>query len=162
MTPKQTLFVAEYLVDLNAGKAALRSGYSPNSAETIGFENLKKPSIAAAIQAEMDKRVEKIGITAEMVVREIGKLAFANLQDFYNVNGSLKEIHELPRDIAAALSSTKVNLTESCAVQEVKLHDKRGSLELLGRHFKLFTDKTELTGADGASLDLTVNFVKPE
>ncbi len=36
MTKKQKLFVEEYLVDLNATQAAIRAGYSPDTAKAIG------------------------------------------------------------------------------------------------------------------------------
>lgn len=141
LTDKQSIFVREYLVDLNATQAAIRAGYSVKTAEVIGYENLNKPQIATAIQEAMDKRAGRLEITADRVLQEIAKLAFSNMQDFYNPNGSLKEICELPRDVAAAMLSSKINLTESCAVQEIKLHDKKGSLELLGKHLRLFADK---------------------
>jgi phage terminase small subunit len=149
LSDKQARFAAEYLIDLNATQAAVRAGYSEKTAESQGCRMLKNVKVAAVIQENMNKRAARIEITADKVLQEIAKLSFANLQDFYNENGSLKEIHSLPRDVAAALSSTKINLTEACAVQEIKLHDKKGSLELLGRHLKLFTDKTELTGEGG-------------
>ena len=158
LSPKQQMFVKEYLIDLNATQAAIRAGYSKKTAGQIGEQNLNKLEIASEIQKSMDKRAAKIEITAEKVLQEIAKLAFANLQDFYEENGSLKEIAKLPRDIAVALSSSKVNLTEACAVQEIKLHDKKGSLELLGRHLKLFTDKTELTGNEGSPLTFIMDF----
>lgn len=140
LTPKQEMFIREYLVDLNATQAAIRAGYSKRTAEWQGPQLLGKTHVAVEIQKLMDKRAAKIEITAEKVLQEIAKLAFSNLQDFYDANGSLKDITSLPRDIAVALSSSKVNLTEACAVQEIKLHDKKGSLELLGRHLKLFND----------------------
>ena len=43
LSGKQTKFVKEYLVDLNASKAALRAKYSAHTAPFIGAENLKKP-----------------------------------------------------------------------------------------------------------------------
>lgn len=43
LTPKQQLFVEEYLIDLNATQAAIRAGYSPNNADKIGSELLGKP-----------------------------------------------------------------------------------------------------------------------
>ncbi len=49
LTPKQQLFVDEYLIDLNATKAAIRAGYSEKTAYSIGQENLNKPDIAEAI-----------------------------------------------------------------------------------------------------------------
>ena len=45
MTKKQKRFVEEYLIDLNATQAAIRAGYSPDTAGSIGAENLKKPEI---------------------------------------------------------------------------------------------------------------------
>lgn len=140
LTAKQQMFVKEYLVDLNATQAAKRAGYSAKRADAIGYELLRKPEIAAAVQEAMNERAKRVEITGDRVLQEIGKLAFANIQDFYDENGSLKNITDLPRELAVALHSTKINLTEACAVQEVKLHDKIKSLELLGRHLKLWKD----------------------
>lgn len=49
MTKKQKRFVEEYLIDLNATQAAIRAGYSPDTAGSIGAENLKKPEIKSRI-----------------------------------------------------------------------------------------------------------------
>lgn len=56
MTHKQSIFVAEYLKDMNATQAAIRAGYSPKTAYSIGQENLKKPEIKRAIKAAMNER----------------------------------------------------------------------------------------------------------
>lgn len=146
LTNKQSMFVKEYLIDLNATQAAIRAGYSEKTSSRIGPELLGKTWIQSAIQAQMDKRAAKIEISAEKVLQEIAKMAFANVQDLYDEYGILKPISELPRDVAAAVQSVKVNLTEACAVQEVKLWDKKGSLELLGKHLVLFTDKVQHSG----------------
>lgn len=77
LTNKQAAFVREYLIDLNATQAAIRAGYSKKTAGVIGDENLKKPDIANAIRKATQKRAEKTEITAERVLTEIGKIAFA-------------------------------------------------------------------------------------
>jgi phage terminase small subunit len=140
LTPKQEMFTREYLIDLNATQAAIRSGYSKKTAEWIGPQLLGKSHVAEAIQSAMDKRAAKIEITSDAVLQELAKMAFANIQDLYDEFGILKPINELPREVAAGIQSVKVNLTEACAVQEVKLWDKKGSLELLGKHLKLFAE----------------------
>lgn len=155
LTNKQSMFVKEYLIDLNATQAAIRAGYSGKTAEAAASRLLTKVNIQSAIQAQMDKRAAKIEISAERVLQEIAKMAFANVQDLYDEHGILKPISELPRDVAATVQSVKVNLTETCAVQEVKLWDKKGSLELLGKHLVLFTDKHEHSG----SLDVNLNIL---
>ena len=59
LTPKQARFVAEYLNDLNATQAAIRAGYSKRSACSQAFDLLRKPEIAAAVQARREKLAEK-------------------------------------------------------------------------------------------------------
>lgn len=71
LTPKQALFVREYLVDLNATQAALRAGYSKKTAAKIGSENLQKPAIKDALDKAMKKRAKTVEITAEKVLRDL-------------------------------------------------------------------------------------------
>jgi phage terminase small subunit len=78
LTPKQQRFVDEYLIDLNATKAAIRAGYSAHRANAIGYENLTKPYIAAAIEQEMKARTERTEITQDMVLRRYWEIATAN------------------------------------------------------------------------------------
>lgn len=70
LTEKQKMFVKEYLIDLNATQAAIRAGYSEDSARQIANETLTKPYIQEAIQKAQDKRAEKLDIDAEWVLRE--------------------------------------------------------------------------------------------
>lgn len=74
LTPKQERFVAEYLVDLNATQAAIRAGYSAKRADALGYENLRKPEIAAAVEAAMAERAASCKRTAEQVLKDIQDL----------------------------------------------------------------------------------------
>jgi phage terminase small subunit len=56
---KQALFIKEYLVDLNATQAAIRAGYSQGTAAEQGYDNLRKPQIAAGIQESHGSSVRK-------------------------------------------------------------------------------------------------------
>ena len=85
LTPRQRRFCEEYLVDLNASAAARRAGYSIDSAYSIGQENLKKPEIAAEIQRQMEARSKRTEITADQVVTELGKIAFANMLNYMTI-----------------------------------------------------------------------------
>jgi Terminase small subunit len=71
LTAKQQFFVREYLVDLNATQAAIRAGYSKNCASEIGYENLRKHQIAAAIDNAF---MELGGITRSRIVEELPPL----------------------------------------------------------------------------------------
>ena len=81
LTPKQERFCEEYLIDLNATQAAIRAGYSANTAREQGAQNLSKLNIQekiAELQAERSKRTE---ITQDRVVKELAAMAFAKLGD---------------------------------------------------------------------------------
>jgi len=90
LTLKQKLFVHEYLLDLNATQAAIRAGYSKKTAYSIGFENLKKPEIAEAIQRASTERVERTKIDADYVLLKAKELFERCMQEIepVTVNGA--------------------------------------------------------------------------
>lgn len=122
LNPKQAQFVREYLIDFNALGAAIRSGYSPKSAKAIGSENLTKPDIQAAIKAQIEKRAEKTGITADYVLT------------------SLKSIAERCQQAEPVLDK-QGNPTGEYQFREAGANK---ALELLGKNLKLFTDRIEI------------------
>jgi phage terminase small subunit len=69
LTAKQARFVEEYLIDLNASGAARRAGYSKTCAGEQGYENLKKPEIAAAIADARAKLSERCRVTLDTAQR---------------------------------------------------------------------------------------------
>lgn len=60
LEPRQQQFVREYLVDLKATAACRRAGYTGNRLNQVGYENLIKPDIAAAIRAGQRVLAEKL------------------------------------------------------------------------------------------------------
>lgn len=149
MTKKQKRFVEEYLIDLNATQAAIRAGYSPDSARDIGCENLTKPSIKAAIDRAMAERSRRTGINQDRVIQEIAKLAFLNPVDVIDMDEATVR-GEAHRDDTACIASVKVkNIpTDDGAIteREVKTYDKLKALELLGKHLGMFTDRVKVDG----------------
>ena len=81
LTSRQERFVCEYLIDLNATQAAIRAGYSKNSARQIGDENLSKPVIAAAVAKAKRERSEATKIDAEWVLRQAVELHLRCMQE---------------------------------------------------------------------------------
>ena len=82
LTPKQERFVQEYLIDLNATKAAIRAGYSAKTARELGHRQLTKVDISRAIEEAQAKRAEHAELTADAVIDELRKIAFANMADY--------------------------------------------------------------------------------
>lgn len=81
LTKKQERFVEEYLIDLNATQAAIRAGYSRKTAEQIGYQLLQKPSVQEKLSEAMARRSKRTGITQDLVLDEIGKVAFRAAAD---------------------------------------------------------------------------------
>ncbi len=113
MTPKQRRFVDEYLCDLNATQAAIRSGYSKKTARFIGAENLTKPNIAAAIAAAVAKRSERTEVTADYVLATITETIerCKGVGEHSNPNAVLKGAELLGRHLAMFTDKTENRLT---------------------------------------------------
>lgn len=154
LTAKQLLFCQEYIVDLNATQAAIRAGYSKDTAYSIGHENLNKPEIEEKIQECMDLRAKRTEITADRVLTELAKIGFADVRNIFGAEETLLRPSDIDDDTAAAIQSIKVVTRPSHEedesgnkiiehVHEIKLSDKRAALESLGKNLKIFTDKVE-------------------
>ena len=147
MTKKQKRFIEEYLVDLNATQAAIRAGYSPDTAKSIGNENLTKPDIRAHIDKAMAERSKRTGINADRVVQELAKIALVNAIDVIDPTTATIQDGALP-EYTAAIQSVKVKtFGEDGLEREIKMADKIKALELLGKHLGMFKDKIELSGS---------------
>ena len=162
MTPKQSRFVAEYLIDLNATQAAIRAGYSHRTARQIGEENLTKPDVKAAVEAAMAERASRTEITADRVLKELAKVAFFNIKSALNPDGSLKPIDEMDDDTAAVIAALDVTELSDAngkavgRVKKVKLADKLAALDKIGRHLGMWHDKLTLKGDPDNPLVLLV------
>lgn len=150
LSPKQQRFVAEYLKDSNATQAAIRAGYSRKTAKSQGARLLTNVDIAQAVT----KRVEQVGITADVVLGELLRIARADIGQAYGKDGRLLALKDMPEDVRRAISGIDVEeIFEGYGDERkpvgnlVKLRfwDKPRTLELLGKHLKLFTEKFEHT-----------------
>lgn len=156
MTKKQKLFCDEYLIDLNATQAAIRAGYSPDTAYSIGQENLKKPEIRAHIDKAMAERSRRTGINADRILIELAKIALLNPANVVNLDEATVRDDALPEDLAA-VASIKVKRFPTKdgegIEREIKFYDKSKALELAGKHLGMFRNKVDLTVEHSEKLD---------
>lgn len=165
MTPKQQKFVEEYQKDLNATKAAQRAGYSAKTAYSAGQRLLKVVEICEALNTATDKRTERAGVTADRVIQELAVIAFSDIRSLFDKKGRLKDIVDLPEQVARMLASVEVTkekttrdgkTTTEESVSKVRSWDKLKALELLGRHMKMWEDGD--AGKKGVPVNLKVTF----
>jgi len=150
LNAQQLRFVQEYLIDLNATKAAERAGYSPKTAYSQGQRLLKHVEVSQAIEEAQKARVEKTETDAAFVLRRLVDEVSADLADLYNDNGSLKPVKEWPliwrQGLVAGIETETLRPRgkqdedgegEETVVMKVKLSDRVKRLELLGKHISV-------------------------
>ena len=69
MTPKQQVFVLEYLKDLNATRAADRAGYAHPNVQ--GTQLLSKKAVRVAVQQELEVRADRLKVDADWVIEQL-------------------------------------------------------------------------------------------
>lgn len=170
LNPKQRQFADEYLANGgNAYKAYVAVYGEKNTRAAVDVaasKLLKSAKIQSYLSQKRNELSNKTLITAERVLREIAKLAFFNPKDFFNSDGSMKQINEIDDDTAAAITGLYVaeifdgeQGAQRHAIglsKKVKFADKRGPLQDLGKHLGLFVDRKEITGPDGKPIDQNV------
>lgn len=147
LTEKQKKFCEEYLIDLNATQAAIRAGYSTNTAKDIGCENLAKPNIRACIDKAIAERSKRTGINQDRVLLELARIALLKPSDVINVNTATVK-KDASDDDLATIQSVKVKTLPTKngkgVEREIKFVDKLKALELLGKHLGMFTDRVDI------------------
>lgn len=172
MTPKQSRFVDEYLIDLNATQAAIRAGYSPRTAGAQGEALLKNPEVAQFVKFEMDERSKRTRVTADRVIEELSRIAFFDIRKAFRPDGTLMSVDEMDQDARAVIVSLDVHDLHdregnpTGRMSKVKLADKLGALTLLMRHMGLLNDKLKIQGDADNPLVLLIkeiqgNAIKP-
>lgn len=134
-TDKQEQFCLEYLVDLNATKAAERAGYSGKSAYSIAGENMKKPEVLTRIKELMEERSKNTMVDATFVVEGFKEVFTRCMQ----------KVPVMEFDPINKCMVQKTEEDENGVNQGVWEFDSVGAnkaLEMLGKHLAMFTDRS--------------------
>jgi len=153
------LFAREYVVDLNAERAAIAAGYSRKTAASRGCQLLNKVKVQKAIDRLISARSTRLELKADRVIEEIQRLAFSNMQDYTRTDSDGKPVLDLSnisRDQFAAVQEIREDTTGGSGDGErkvvvrttLKLSDKTKNLELLCRHLGILQDKMKITGLE--------------
>ncbi len=143
LTPKQQCFIDEYLIDLNASRAAIRAGYSKNSARQIGVENLSKPVIAAAVAMAKRERSGATKVDAEWVLRQAVELHQRCMQEIRPVLNpkTRKQLHDDDGNALFSFNAAAANR----------------ALELIGKHVEIGAWKDRVEVSNEISLVERIN-----
>jgi len=148
LTAKQRAFVVAVVSGMSAHRAAIEAGYKPS--RSTGTVLMRKPQIAAAINAARAVQATEAGWTQADVLEELKALAWSNVSHYRVVDGVLTTTDDAPPNAMAAVSAIKYTTRwegggDYDAVKvttcEFRLWDKPGALKLAGRHVGLFPER---------------------
>lgn len=132
LTQKQERFVQEYMIDLNATKAAIRAGYSKNNADKIGSRLVGNSRVAEAIREAKEECAQRTGLTADYVIQALMEVVRRCMEGTPVLNMSGKQVVDENDMPLWKFDSSGANR----------------ALQLLGKHIGLFNpDKQGIQNA---------------
>ncbi|MEQ8195321.1 MAG: terminase small subunit [Rhodospirillales bacterium] len=164
LTDRQRRFVEEYLVDMNAVRAAIRAGYAETTARNNAYALFKNAAVREAVRAAMEARAARVQITQDRVIEELAALAFSDIGAFLTLlpggdvaldwaglpAGATRPIAEIVQDEYADRSPGGGRGADKRRIRRTrfKLHPKLPALEALAKHLGFFIDRkhVDVTG----------------
>lgn len=130
LTEKQKRFADYYIETGNITEAAIKAGYSKKTARVIGQENLQKPAIKSYIDEKLEAMQDERTASAKEVLEFLTK----------SMRGEIKEE-------VVVIEGTGDGTSEARMIEkQIGLRDRIKSAELLGKRYRLFTDRVEVEG----------------
>lgn len=142
LTDKHLLFCHRYIIHMNASRAAREAGLSPKGANRL----LKDQNIRSEILALKAARRRRLRINQDRVLEEYAKLAFSDLTN--HVRASRKGISlKMDTNLMDPIDTAAIQgLEETKDGVKVRLHDKKGALDMLAKHLGMVDDSMKLKG----------------
>jgi phage terminase small subunit len=156
LRPTERAFVDAYVATDDATGSALaafpvfadgsKQGLSAAGARALDF--IKRPMVQAAIAERMKIKSEEWNLTADRVLAEVAKIAYANIDDFIDRSSGepIFDFHEVTREQMAAVGEITVETYmegRGDGAREVKkfkfkLHDKLSALDKAMKRLGLY------------------------
>ncbi|WP_305153940.1 terminase small subunit [uncultured Clostridium sp.] len=134
LTDKQIIFANEYLVDLNATRA-YKKAYPKVKKDSAARANASKLLTKANVKKYIDEQLKKIEDKSIADAIEVMKYLTSVMRN------ELKEEVVVVEGEGEGCSSAKIVKKDMSAKDRIK------AAELLGKRYRLFTEKVELEGS---------------
>ncbi|KDN58460.1 terminase small subunit [Exiguobacterium sp. AB2] len=144
LNPKQQRFCDEYLVSLNATQAAIKAGYSEKTAGAQGSRLLKDVNVRKYIGGKQRETFLENTLTREEVLSRLSDIAAGKVPEIKEVVTRKAEYIPNENDPEGKKMTMVYNEYAEMIPLPTKNSDRNKALELLGRHYALFTDRKEV------------------
>lgn len=164
LTDKERRFVEEYCSNFNATQAALRAGYSERTARQIGYENLTKPYIKAAVNT----RLEQLSMSAAEATKRLTDWGRGSIEPFTRKDEEQGLVIDLSKPeaeknlhlIKKIKQTKKVFFNEESKPEgteyftEIELHDAKDAVIQIAKIRQIFVQKIDHTSGGKSFFDL--------
>lgn len=150
--PQHERFALAYVEHRNSTKAAIAAGFAPH----MGQDLLGNRRIRTRCRELWGDAMENAGASAERVITELARVAFASVRDLFDADGNLLEPHELNDDVAATVAGLDIETrwekgadgeARPITTRKYKRVDKMAALTILSKHFKVIGDEGQAQSA---------------
>lgn len=159
LNAKQKLFVREYIIDLNGKQAAIRAGYSKNTAAAQASRLLTNANVQKAVDDAKAERLKRLNINADYVLQRMVEVDQMDYADILDEHGFFKPVEDWPliwrqfiggMDIQEHFDYVDGEKIHDGYIKKIKMPDRLKNLELMGKHVKVqaFLEKTKDTGLE--------------
>lgn len=155
-------FCREYIADFDADKALKRAnvhGATSTKARTaLATKLLAKDDIKAYLVHLQAERGIRTKTTPDRVLRELEKIAFQDVRDYITMEDGtvrFRDFDEMANTASISsfeLASMAGDFREMGVIHKLKSYDKLKALELLAKHYAMFTEAIDIT-TKGEKLD---------
>lgn len=187
LTDMQRLFAEIYVKNFNATQAAIKAGYSPNSAMEQGYQLLRKTSVRAYVNYLKELKKQSIMLSEDDIVERYMRIAFADMTDFVNfgqqdipIMGQFGPICEVDPETGRRIILTErintMRIKEDyevdggliCEIKvgkkgtSLKLEDRQKALDWLANYFEMNPENKHKVQYDNAKLEIERERLKLE
>lgn len=138
LSPAHKVFVREYIATNNASTAYQKAFKLAKPAPVSGYKLLQSETIKREIERIVGPKMKELEVTANRTIEGMARVAFLDPRRAFKADGTTLPIHELPDDVAFAVSSVKMKQTDTGVIFEYRFDDRCKAQESLAKHFGIF------------------------
>lgn len=158
LTYNETIIVHEWMINGHNRLRAYQKVHpdaNDNTAATKASVLFKKQRIQDYVEKQHQKLLNNYGVTEGRILEELAAIAFLDIRDIVDEDGSLRPISQIPEQARRAIAGIKIKATyegplklEEAKIKSIILSKKDGALKTLALYKKMLTEKHEIAASD--------------